>query len=179
MSIKFSGINETLFYLKNYEKELYNTLRTDLVDAAKPLAAVVGAAFPATPLSNWHTSGGRVGVKRLPPYNASAARTKIKPVTGGTSKKTAQGGVAILRLQQADGGAAIYDAVGKGNYESKGSTFITNLDSKTTKKSTRGKPRSRVMFTATRQNMPMVEASVTKIVRKVDEQTTKRILNIR
>ena len=179
MGIKFSGINETLFYLKNYEKDLYATLRTDMIDAAKPLAVVVGAAFPAAPLSNWHTSGGRVGVKRLPSYNASAAHTKIKAVTGGTSKKTAQGGVAILRLQQMDGGAAIYDAAGKGNYESKGSTFINNLDSKTTKKSTRGKSRSRVMFVATRENLPMVEASVAKIVRKVDEQTTKRILDIK
>jgi hypothetical protein len=40
--LQFYGINETLRYLKEYEKDLYKTLRKDLVAKAQPLAQLVG-----------------------------------------------------------------------------------------------------------------------------------------
>jgi len=173
--IKFYGINETLFYLKNYEKELYQQFKTDLADAAKPLTTLVGSRFPAKSLQNWHSSGGRVGVKRLPPYNGTKAQNQVKAITGGMTKRNAQGGRAILRIQQRDAGGQVYDSAGVGTYESKNSTLIQNLDKHTKVKSVRGKTRSRIMFGAVNANKPMIEEAVIKVVQKVDEQTTKRI----
>lgn len=175
MDVQYTGINETLFYLKNYEKELYQQLRTDLIETAKPLAAAVGAVFPAAPLSNWHTSGGRVGRRRLPPYNVSNARSRVKPVAGGGTRRTSTGGVHILRISQMDAGGQVYDAAGNGNYESPGSSFISNLDSKSSTKSKRGSTRSRVMFTSVRTNLPLAEDAVRKVADKVDALTTDRI----
>ena len=173
--IKFYGINETLFYLKNYEKELFKEFQTKLADAAEPLVRLVGSRFPSSSgLDNWHSSGGRVGVKRLPPYNSSAT-TKVKAISGGLTKKNAQGGRAILRIQQMDAGAQVYDSAGKGTRESTGSTFINNLDKHLRTKSTRGKDRSRIMFGAVKNNQPMIEEAVLKVVKEVDDYTTKRI----
>ena len=171
--IQFSGINETLFYLKNYEKELFNEFKKKLGDAAKPLADLVGSQFPtSTPLKNWHTTGGRKGKSRLPPYNANAARTRVKAISGGTTRRNASGGRGILRIQQNDAGGQVYDSAGRGTYESPNSTFITNLDGKFIP---RVETRSRVMFKAVKDNQNMVEAAVIEIVKEVDELTTRRI----
>lgn len=173
--IKFYGINETLFYLKNYEKELFNEFKKKLGDAAKPLADLVGSRFPSeSPLQNWHTSGERVGIKRLPPYNATA-RTKVKAISGGTTRRNATGGRGILRIQQMDAGGQVYDSAGSGSYESNRSTFINNLDKHAKVKSRRGATRSRIMFGAVKNNEAMVEEAVLKVVKEVDVLTTKRI----
>lgn len=173
--IKFYGINETLFYLKNYEKELFNEFKTKLADAAKPLADLVGSRFPSSPpLEHWHSSGGRVGVKRMPPYNSSAT-TKVKAISGGTTRRNATGGRGILRIQQMDAGGQVYDSAGIGTYESKNSTFINNLDKHLKTKSKRGTTRSRILYGAVKSNQAMVEEAVLKVVKEVDGYTTRRI----
>lgn len=172
--IKFYGINETLFYLKNYEKELFDQFKTKLEKAAKPLADLVGSRFPtAPPLQNWHSSGGRVGVKRMPAYKASAKTVQAK--SGGFVRKTAKGGQGILRIQQMDAGGQVYDSAGIGTYESKSSTFINNLDKHTKVKSKRGTTRSRILYGAVKANQSMVEEAVLEVVKEVDGYTTKRI----
>lgn len=174
--INFYGINETLFYLKNYEKELFKEFQTKLADAAEPLVRLVGSRFPSSSgLDNWHSSGGRVGVKRLPPYNGGIAQSKVQAKSGGFVRKTAKGGYGILRIQQMDGGGQVYDSAGKGTRESKGSTFINNLDKHLRTKSTRGKDRSRIMYGAVKNNQHMIEEAVLKVVKEVDGYTTKRI----
>lgn len=171
--IKFYGVNETLFYLKNYEKELFDEFKKKLADAAKPLADVVGSQFPSkSPLSNWHTSGGRVGKRRLPPYSPQSAKTRVKAISGGTTKRNASGGRGILRIQQNDAGGQVYDSAGRGTYESPHSTFITNLDGKFIP---RVETRSRVMFKAVRDNQSLIEQAVLVVVKEIDELTTKRI----
>lgn len=169
--IKFFGINETLFYLKNYEKELFAEFKKKLADAAQPLADVVAGEFPkASPLSNWATSGKRVGKARMPPYKPT--KNTVKAISGGFVKRTAKGGQAILRIQQNDAGAQVYDSAGRGTYESKGSTFIDNLDGKFIP---RIKSRSRIMYKTVRDNQAMVEEAVIKVVKEVDGYTTRRI----
>lgn len=173
--IKFYGVNETLFYLKNYEKQLFDEFKKKLGDAAKPLADLVGSRFPSeSPLKNWHTSGERVGIKRMPPYNATA-RTKVKAISGGSTIRNARGGRGILRIQQNDPGGQVYDSAGIGTYESNRSTFINNLDKHARVKSQRGTIRSRIIFGAVKNNQAMVEEAVLKVVKEVDALTTKRI----
>ena len=180
--IKFYGINETLFYLKNYEKELFNEFRTKLQDAAKPLTELVASRFQsAPPLSNWHTSGGRRGVARLPAYKPS--KSSVKAISGGFQRKTAKGEYAILRIQQNDGGAQVYDSAGSatkgalGKDATQGQRFVANLDNKQgSVRSVGGKTyRSRIMFGAVKANESMVEEAILKVVKEVDGYTTKRI----
>ncbi len=173
--IKFYGINETLFYLKNYEKELFAEFKQKLQDKAEPLTTLVAGRFPkAPPLSNWHSSGGRVGVKRMPAYRPS--KTSVKAMSGGFQRKTAKGEYAILRIQQNDAGAQVYDSAGRGTYESKGSTFIDNLDRKEYGKTIdRNKTRSRIMYKTVKDNQHMIEEAVLKVVKEVDGYTTRRI----
>lgn len=173
LEAKFYGINETLRYLKEYENDLYKTLRKDLVTKAQPLAQLVGSRFPTVPLSNWHSSGDRKGVARMPPYMVGKAKAGVKPIAGtGSSRGKGQ---VILRIQQKDAGAQVYDSAGRGNYETSGSTFINNLDTKSPTKSKRGTPRSRIMFGAVKGNQKMIEADVLEVIKQVDAHTTKAI----
>ncbi len=171
--LKFYGINETLRYLKEYENDLYKTLRKDLVTKALPLAQLVGSRFPTAPLSNWHSSGDRKGAARMPPYMVGKAKAGVKPIAGtGSSRGKGQ---VILRIQQKDAGAQVYDSAGRGNYETTGSTFINNLDTKSATKSKRGTPRSRIMFGAVKGNQKMIETDVLEVIKQIDAYTTKAI----
>lgn len=175
IEIQFYGINQTLRYLKEYENDLYKTLRKDLVTKAQPLTQLVGSRFPDKPLSNWHSSGGRKGKVDMPPYMVGKAKAGVKPIAGtGSSRGKGQ---VILRLQQKDAGAQVFDAAGRGNYESSGSTFINNLDSKSASKSRRGSPRSRIMFGAVKGNQKMIEQDVIQVIKIVDAYTTKAIMS--
>ena len=180
--IKFYGINETLFYLKNYEKELFDEFRTKLQDAAKPLTELVASRFQsAPPLSNWHTSGGRRGVARMPAYKPS--KSSVKAMSGGFQRKTAKGEYAILRIQQNDGGAQVFDSAGSrlagklGKGSTSGERFVANLDNKQgSVRSVGGKTfRSRIMFGTVKSNQHMIESAVIEVVKEVDGYTTKRI----
>ena len=171
--LQFYGINETLRYLKEYEKDLYKTLRKDLVAKAQPLAQLVGSRFPDQPLSNWLRTGERRGKARMPPYMVGKAKAGVKPISGtGSSRGKGQ---VILRIEQKNAGAQVYDSVGRGNYETSGSTFIKNLDTKSVIKSKRGKNRSRIMFGAVKGNQKMIEEDVISVIKKVDAFTTKAI----
>lgn len=189
--IKFYGINETLFHLKNYEKELFKEFQVKLADAASPLVRVVNSAFPSSPFrgkSNWHTSGGRKGEARFPPFGQS--RAEAKPV--GVKKRNARGQTGILRIQQMDGGQQIFDSAGsimknagtrkRKHGERKGETipnqswqFIMNLDKHSKVKSTGHGFRSRKLFLAVERNEHLIEEAVLKVVKEVDGYTTKRI----
>jgi hypothetical protein len=180
--IKFYGVNETLFYLKNYEKELFAEFKKKLQDTAQPLTTLVASRFSTVPpLSNWHTSGGRVGKARLPAYKPS--KSSVKAISGGFQRKTAKGEYAILRIQQNDGGAQVYDSAGSatkgllGKDATQGQRFIANLDNKQASvRSVGGKTyRSRIMFGAVKNNQHMIEEAVLKVVKEVDGYTTKRI----
>lgn len=187
--IKFYGINETIYYLKNYEKELFKQFQKDLADAAQPLVDLVNKRFPQSPFrgkSNWHISGGRKGDARFPPFKQS--RVQAKPV--GMQRKNARGQTGILRIQQMDGGQQIFDSAGsamknvgtrKRKSEPKGQIipnksmqFIMNLD-KHTKIRSSGNGRSRILYGAVKNNEKMVESAIIEVVKKVDGFTTQRI----
>jgi hypothetical protein len=180
--IKFYGVNETLFYLKNYEKELFDQFKKKLQDKAEPLTQLVASRFSSQPpLSNWHTSGGRVGIARLPAYKPS--KSSVKAISGGFQRKTAKGEYAILRIQQNDGGAQVYDSAGSrlsgklGAGSTRGERFVANLDKKqaSVRSVGGGTYRSRIMFGAVKNNQHMIEEAVLKVVKEVDGYTTKRI----
>lgn len=182
--LKFYGINETLYYLKNYEKDLYKSLRKDLVSKATPLAQLVGRSFPDEPLRNWHTSGGRLkSASRLPPYMGGAAQSGVKAKTGSGSLSGGTRASVILRIQQMDAGGQVYDSAGsktagqRGATASQGEKFIANLDKGKRLQSTGKKTRSRILFGAVKSNEAMIEQDVLEVIKKVDAFTTKAILS--
>ena len=168
------GVRETLAELRKYERETFNRISSDLKTSAQPLASAVGNAFPDEPLRNWHTTGERRGASKLPPYNGSAAKRKVK-VAVSTKRPRGMNQHGLIRIQQMDAGGQVYDSAGIGTYESKSSTFINNLDKHTKVKSKRGTTRSRILYGAVKANQSMVEEAVLKVVKEVDGYTTKRI----
>ena len=182
--VEFYGISQTLYYLKNYEKDLYETLRKDLVSKATPLAQLVGTNFPDEPLRNWHTSGGRLSsASRLPPYMGGKAKSMVKPVAGRGSLSVRAKANVILRIEQKDAGGSVYDSAGsrtmarRGASASAGQKFIANLDKHLPRQSSGSKTRSRIMFGSIQANEKMIETDVLEVIKKVDAYTTKAIMS--
>ena len=183
-ALKFYGISETLYYLKNYEKDLYDSLRKDLVNASQPLATLVGSHFPDEPLLNWHTSGGRLQSKsRLPPYLGSVAQKSVKPKAGSGSIRGGTRASVILRIQQNDAGGSVYDIAGsvtagaRGRGATAGQKFIANLDKNKSIQSKGSGGRSRILFGAIKANEAMIETDILEVIKKVDAYTTKAIMS--
>lgn len=167
LSIEVHGINETLKALKGYEPELFKKLRDDLVKDARPLAEKVGRSFPtAPPLSNWHSSGGRQGVARLPAYTGNVGGG-VKPAVGGAGKNKN----VVLRIFQSNAAGQVFDSAGSKSV----GRFVNNLDTVFGGHSTGKKSRSRVMFGAVKANEKMIEEAVLKTIAKIDALTTKRL----
>ena len=174
------GVRETLAELRKYERETFNRISSDLKTSAKPAAIAVGRAFPDEPLLNWHTSGGRLSSKsRLPPYNGSSAKRKVR-VAISTKKPSGMGQHGLIRLQQMDAGGQVYDSAGsktkaaRGASASAGQKFISNLD-KRSLQSSGEKYRSRIMYPFTEKNLPLIEKAIEVSIRKVDGEVQKRL----
>ena len=179
INVDVYGVRETLAELRKYEKQAYKTITDDLKLSAKPAADAVGREFPSEPLMNWHTSGGRKGKSRLPPYNGATAKRKVKPVVS-TSRPRGNNQHGLIRLQQSDAGGQVYDSAGsatkaaRGSEASAGQKFVANLD-KRSKQSSGTKYRSRVMYPETKKNLPLIEKAVEASIRKIDGEVQKRL----
>ena len=174
------GIRETLSELKRYEPELYKELVQELLQSAQPAAQAVGALFPSTPLKNWHSTGNRLAGSRFAGYNGTSAKTKVRPVLS-IARPRGVGEHKLVRLQQQDAGASIFDTAGSatagrlGVGSSRGQRFIANLDKRSTIKSNGKRYRSRIMYSATVAFMPLIESAVTAEIAKINKQTQKRL----
>ena len=172
--INTTGINETLRALRRMEKDTYDALRKEMVDAAKPLAQAVGQSFPVNftrgtaPLERWHKTG-RKGPSRLPGYNPAVVAAGVKPIAGTGLARS--GGQRILRIQQMNGGGQVFDSAGSRS----AGRFVVNLDKHSRIKSKQRGFRSRVMFSAVKRNYPMIEAAVRSVVDKLEKQTERRL----
>jgi len=171
MTIRFEvyGVQEAVAQLRKYDRSMYDTIIKDLKNVATPLAAKVGAAFPDTPfrrVSNWHTTNERKGKAKFPPYVGSKARSKVKPAVLTSTRGNKNG---LLRLQQMDGGAQIYDSAGSKADTKAGMRFVSNLDKPFSTKSAKGKTRSRIMFPETKKNMGMVQESIAQSIEKLNK----------
>jgi len=175
------GVRETLAELRKYEAETFKSIKADLIQSAQPAADAVGREFPDEPLMNWHTSGGRLGsTSNLPPYNGASAKKKGKVVVS-TKRPRGMNQYGLIRLQQMDAGAQVYDSAGsvtaggQGSMATAGQKFISNLDKHLTTKSRQGRYRSRVMYPETKNNMPLIEKAVEASIRKIDGEVQKRL----
>ena len=185
MAVKLDvyGVRETLAELRKYERETYTRITNDLKLSAEPAARAVGSKFPNEPFrrkSNWHISGGRKGTSRMPPYVGSSAKKGVKVVIS-TSKPRGSNQHGLIRLQQTDAGGAVYESAGSATKAAKGAgaavsqRFISNLDKQGNTKSRKGSTRSRVMYSQTKKNLPLIEKAVEASIRKIDGEVQKRL----
>lgn len=176
LQIDVTGLQGLLEHLRKYDRDLYKQISDELKTAAQPLANRVGAEFPSRPpLTHWHETGRRVGKARLPGYNANNVRSGVKPIVYSGSRFVNKN-VGILRLQQMNAGGAIYDGAGSAMANPRGDRFIQNLDKHTVVKSSGSGFRSRVMYPATKKNMPTIEDAVRKAI---DNQNNRIIDNLK
>jgi hypothetical protein len=174
------GVRETLAELHKYERQTYTRITNDLKTSAEPAAQAVASKFPDEPLMNWHTSGGRRGNSRMPPYLGSSAKKGVKVVVS-TRKPRGNNEHGLIRLQQKDAGGQVFDSAGSATMASKGAgasssqKFISNLDKQGNTKSRKGRTRSRVMYPQTKKNLPLIEKAVEISIRKIDGEVQKRL----
>lgn len=174
VNIDVVGLQQLLADLRKYDKDLYVEVANQLKSTAQPVAAAVGAAFPQqTPLEYWH-SRGRRGEARLPGYDPGAARTGMKAIVYSGNKFIGKN-VGILRIQQMNPGAAVYDSAGSQMRNPKGDNFVKNLDKHLRTKSQPGKSRSRVVFPTAKRFLPYITQLVAKAV---DAQNNRIRANI-
>jgi hypothetical protein len=179
--IEVHGVARAIKELRNLEPTLYRRLTADLRTSAQPLARAVGAEFPDEPLMNWHSSGGRRGASRLPPYNSSSARSGVKPAVS-TSRRSGASSYGILRIQQYDAGGQVYDSAGSvaiADGKTSSALFVANLDKGTNTNSRQGRTRSRVMYPFTKkylpQLIPAIQESVDRTSKIVQESINRGI----
>jgi hypothetical protein len=177
------GVRETLVELRKYERETYTRITNDLKSSAEPAARAVGSKFPNQPFrtkNNWHTTGGRKGESEMPPYVGSSARKGVKVVVS-TRRPRGNNRHGLIRLQQRDAGGAVYESAGsatkaaKGDGASASQRFISNLDKQGNTKSKKGQTRSRVMYWATKESLPLIEKAIQVSIRKIDGEVQKRL----
>lgn len=177
MRVKVVGVSDAMRHLRSYDKELYKEVTSQMRSSAQPLAQQVGGQFPDRALTNWN---GKQPAKRskvgrpFPNYDAAAARGGVKPKVGvGRVRNNER---SILRIQQMTAGGAVFDAAGSRT----DNIFVRNLDTyaSTGGRSRKGRSRSRVMYSAVKKRMPMVETIVARSI-TVTDRIVQQAINAR
>lgn len=169
------GIDVALKELRRYDKEMYIQLSKGMLAAAKPLAYAVNAEIPKVALSNWVGDGRTASPTRFPrDYGYAVASVKAKLPKGSRKSAAGKGMVTrqILRIETTNEGAAIFEQAGRHSNH----IFVRNLDKKFGTRSSGGGTRSRVMFKTVKNNEPLVEAAITKVIILTDAIVTQNIL---
>lgn len=167
IAIEVYGLKETLRELQKYQPELYKEISQQFRDGAAPLLQSVGKDYPYKPLKNWHETNKRVGKSRLPPYTQAKAQKGLV-----ATFKTTRRYDGILRIEQKDGGAQVYDTAGGRTLNQ----FVKNLDKRSPTKSKPSKNRSRYLFTSVEANLNLIEDQIQEAIDKTDKLIQIRIV---
>lgn len=118
------GAKEAIKSLRKIDPELRKQFNRDVKTITAPVVDAAKTAYPTMPLSGmsriW-SAGGR----QLLPWSASKARLGVQ-VKIDTSKRA----VSVIRIQQKDPAANIYELAGKRASNPKGRAFIDNLEAR-------------------------------------------------
>jgi hypothetical protein len=171
--VRVYGVAEAMRYMRQYEKELYKEVRTQMSTSAQPLAEAVGGDFPERPLTRWvgTPSFRRKKGKPFPAYEPSNARGMVQPKVG--IGRVRNGERSILRINQMSPGGAVLDSAGSKT----DNIFVKNLDrySPTKGQSRIGVARSRVLYKGVEKRMPMVESVVSRSIELTDKMVQAAI----
>jgi hypothetical protein len=177
------GVQSTMEYLRRFDRQLFNSIRKELIAVSRPLVTQVRKEFPKEPWSssrgvNWTKYGRTERGRKLdgadgssfPRYQQRSVRAGVKADTGSRRRRN-DGTYTILRIKQMDAAGAIYDLAKKQRtMVPDRSSFVKNLN-----KAKRGKPNSRVMYPAVERNLPLVVTDVERILQKLEGMYTAEI----
>ncbi len=150
--VQVIGVEETVKELRKvnpeYRKEFNRAIKTVLA----PMVAAAKSGYPDLPLSGMARSWN--DGRQLLPWSAARARKGVKVKT-----RTSRGTKSVVRVQQMDPAAAIFEVAGTGN------RFGSNLRARN----------SRVLWPAYDRFAYQINAGVIAIVRKAEAQVQGRI----
>lgn len=157
-------------YLKQTEPDLYKEIAAQLRDGGRVVAANVAYNIKKPRLTRWHQDGRR-GPSNLPGFAIGRAQAGVKPIVSPTGRRRGST-INILRIQQMDGGGAVFDSAGNKNQ----TTFSMNLDANSSVKAGRGKIRSRSIYKGTKNAMPMIEDNVAQAIAIAEKKISNAIM---
>lgn len=171
LDIDATAFQPVLQELKFIDRELYKATEKGLKDAALPLVLKVKSALPATTVSGLmrkheampklRKKGGR---KPYPVYSAGNAKRGVVSKVGGRKRTDAET-FPVLRIQQKQGAAMIYDMAQKDHT----STLARNLSAK------HGKDASRTMYPVVRANIGIIENDLRAEISKAEKIVSNKI----
>ncbi len=160
VGIQVHGLKPTLETLRYVDRDLYNATTKEIRKVSQPLVQKVKGDFPPTVLSGFmrpaKNSKRRGGA--FPHYEIKKVRQGVGVKIGGR-KNQLTNSWPILRVQQRNAGAMVFDMAGAKN---RGGTFVKNL-----RKEGYGDA-SRVMWKSVRNNLALVEKNIEDAVAKVE-----------
>ena len=172
LGVEIIGLNDLIVKLRKYEPEVLKALQKDMKARLKPLADQVGKQYPDYPRTNtgmhWREGTGysdkgtkpqRVRKKKghFPLWKGDANRRVI--ISSSTGKS------AFARVVQMSASGMVYDSA----LSSKTNGFIPALDYASGSAHKGGNIRSRVLYPATKTNLPMVEKEIEYILEKINK----------
>jgi hypothetical protein len=161
VGVSIYGLKPVLETLRYVDRDLYNQTTKDIRKVSQPLVQKVKGDFPTSVLSGFmrpaQNSKRRGGA--FPHYDVKKARQGVGVKIGGR-KNQMTNSWPVVRIQQKNAGAMIFDMAGAKN---RGGTFVKNLE-----KEKYGRA-SRVMWKSVRSNLPLVEKNIKDAVEKVEK----------
>jgi hypothetical protein len=118
------GAKQAVKSLRKIDPELRKQFNRDVKTIAAPVVDAARGAYPDMPLSGMSRIWS-AGSRQLLPWSASKARSGVQ-VKIDTSKRA----VSVIRIQQKDAAASIFELAGKKGTNPKGRAFIDNLEAR-------------------------------------------------
>lgn len=157
-------------YLRRTEPDLYKQIAVQLRAGGRVAAAAVAQNIKQPRLTRWHKEGRR-GPSNLPGFAIGRAQAGVKPIASPTGRRKGST-TTILRIQQMDGGGAVFDSAGNKNQ----TMFSINLDGSSPIKARRGKIRSRSIYKGTKNALPLIEDNVAQAIAIAEKQISHAIM---
>lgn len=124
MTTQVSGVREAIIGLRKLDPELRKQFNRDVKAIAKPVVDAAKNEYPAMPLSGMTRAWSQRG-RELFPWSNSDVRKGVK-----VKINTQRNAVAVIKIQQTNPAAAIYEVAGKRASNTAGRAFIQNLEAR-------------------------------------------------
>jgi tricorn protease-like protein len=167
---KVDGLNETIAYLKEFDKDTLKALNKELYVEVKKLVQQTRLEVPTqTPLRNWKPyEGGTSRWGNEIAFKPNKVRTGVRSKIGPVRNKATNTRERVYFLIQQDGAGAVYETAGrktKGNTP-QGKAFIRNIEAKSNI-TVIGK-QGRLIWKNVIENRDEVTANLAAVVRKYE-----------
>lgn len=178
MTIRVTGVNETMRVLAEFDREYYEAVRGDMVQALQPIVTDARSMYPDQPLSGWgpwrasglnptKTGARGTAAGRNLSYSGSSVRSRVR---ADVSRKSRFAGGTRIRniagVTQWSPAGVILELAGTRT----GSAFADNVDADLGAFAAPDPLGGRILPRAARRNLKAVQAELGRII---DNATTR------